>query len=105
MNENRIFSEVYGVLIALGNQFISCIPYNLIQTIMNSRHKNYVCKYDINKPLNEQKISKGALNIIAKLHLDYWCNSHKERKELYAILQENEKKANDQLLKNMFKKL
>lgn len=105
MNENRIFSEVYGVLVALDSQFISCIPYNLIKTIMNSRDKNYVCKYDINKPLSEQKISKEALNIIAKLHLDYWCNSQKEREELYEMLRENEKKANDQLLKNMFKKL
>lgn len=105
MNENRIFSEVYGVLVALGNQFTSRIPYNLIKAIMNSRDKNYECKYDINKPLNEQKISKEALNIIAKLHLDYWCNSPKEREDLYAMLQENEKKVNDQLLKNMFKKL
>ena len=105
MNENRVVAEVYGVLVALGNQFISCIPYNLIKTIMNSRDRTYVCKYDINKPLNEQKISKEALNIIAKLHLDYWCNSQKEREDLYAILQENEKKANDKLLKNMFKKL
>ena len=59
MNENRVFSEVYGLLVALGNKFISRVPYILIKAIMNSRDRTYVCKYDINKPLNEQKISKA----------------------------------------------
>lgn len=43
------------------------------------------------------------MSVIAKLHLDYWCDSKEERNKIYTILQNNEKKLNERLLKNIFR--
>lgn len=102
MKDNKVFSEVYSVLVALGPEYICCIPDEVIEIIIKSRDESYTIEIDKNKPLDEQNISNDAINIIAKLHMDYWCDSEKERKELYQLLENNEKKANEQLLKNMF---
>ena len=99
-----IFSEVYSVLLILGEKYIYRIPYNVLSTIRNARDIEYCPKYDRNKPLEEQKISRQALNIIAKLHYEYWCDSPEDRAKLYKILQNNERIVNERLMKCMFKR-
>lgn len=102
ITKNKIYSEVYSVLLSLGDTFISCIPRGILNTIKFSRDTEYTPVYDKNKPLYKQNISTEALNVIAKLHMDYWCDSSKEKTELYEQLHKNEEKANEKLLKNIF---
>lgn len=99
---NKVFSEVYSILLFLGDSFVSRIPRGIFNTIKFSRDTNYTPIYNRNIPLYEQDISIEALNIIAKLHIDYWCDSHEEKSELYLILQNNEKKANQKFIQKLF---
>ena len=109
MNINsNTYAEVNAVLESMAEEYTNKIPIKLKKLISNYRNKSYSVKYDLNKPLHEQNISKEALSIIALIHLNYWCKDETEKKELYKIFQDNEiKNENEKRLKyspnNLFK--
>ena len=49
-------------------------------------------KYVIEALENETNIMKDSLAMIALFHLNYWCESEEEKKEIEALLEENETK-------------
>ena len=109
MNINsNTYAEVNAVLESMAEEYTNKIPIKLKKLISNYRNNSYSVKYDFNKPLHEQNISKEALSIIALIHLNYWCKDEAEKKELYKIFQDNElKNENEKRLKyspnNLFK--
>ena len=105
---SNIYTEVDAVLDSIGEEYKSKVPIKLIKLIKKYKNDLYPVKYDLNKPLHEQNISKEALSIIALIHLNYWCKDENEKKELYKIFQDNEiKNENEKRLKyspnNIFK--
>ena len=104
MDNGKIFSEVYSVLLALGDDFINRLPKDILNIIEKTCDKNAIVELEINDLFEEYKISKPALNILAKLHYDYWCNSKEEKQKLYNLLIKNEKIVSKQLAENMFKR-
>ena len=109
MNINsNTYAEVNAVLESMAEEYTNKIPIKLKKLISNYRNKSYSVKYDLNKPLHEQNISKEALSIIALIHLNYWCKDETEKNKLYKIFQDNElKNENEKRLKyspnNLFK--
>lgn len=99
---DNIFSEVYNILLALGDNYISRIPAKVLQTIKNARNMQYSPMIYKDKSIDQQNVSKDAIDMIALLHINYWCYSEEEKNKLYNILKENEKKENQRLLKNIF---
>jgi len=102
MIEDTILSEVYAVLTALGDGYIDTIPPQIYFNIKDNRNLDYSPQIDKDKPLDEQNISNEAISVIAKLHLDYWCSSEKEKEQMNRLLDYNEAKLNDELTKNLF---
>lgn len=105
----EIYSEVYQILNLLGNEYIDKLPNSLFNMLKEKRDTNYIPKYNENKPLNEQNIKKETIEIIALLHLNYWCESEEEKNELKQILQNNESNYQQELRNkynpdNIFKK-
>lgn len=103
VNEQAIrnsYNEVYGILLALGNNFINKIPKeilnnitrNLTYTIENGKKIYNIPKYDLKVSLNIQRVSKEALSIIFYLYYNYWCVSDKEKNYLQNLIKNNEKK-------------
>ena len=96
----NLYNEVYGILLALGNNFIKKIPKeilniineNLTYTIENNKKIYDIPKYDLKVSLNIQGVSKEALSIIYYLYYNYWCASDKERNYLQNLIKNNEKK-------------
>lgn len=94
------YNEVYGILLALGNNFINKIPKeilnnitrNLIYKIENGKKIYDIPKYDLKVSLNIQGVSKEALSSIYYLYYNYWCTSNKERNYLQNLIKNNEKK-------------
>lgn len=94
------YNEVYGILLALGNNFINKIPKeilnnitrNLTYIIENGKKIYDIPKYDLKISLNIQGVSKEALSIIYYLYYNYWCASDKERNYLQNLIKNNEKK-------------
>lgn len=102
MKRDKVFSEVYSVLNTLGNKYIDKIPRNVFEIIENNRDLEYEPEIDQNKALNKQNISKEAINMIAKIDMDFWCKTDQEKKEFYRKLEDNEKRENIRLINNMF---
>lgn len=94
------YNEVYGILLALGNNFINKIPKeilnnitrNLTYIIENGKKIYDIPKYDLKISLNIQGVSKEALSIIYYLYYNYWCASDKEKNYLQNLIKNNEKK-------------
>ena len=59
--------------------------------------------------MNEQKLQKETIDILAMLTLNYWCNSEEEKAELTSMYSDNELKYQEELREkynpdNIFKK-
>lgn len=86
----RIYSEVYQVLMLLGNEYTDKLPSKLLTTIEEKRDINYNPIFKDNIALNQQNIKKEALSIIALMQLNYWCESDAEKEELKETFRKNE---------------
>lgn len=90
MNTNaKIYSEVDGVISAMGEEYRSKVPKKLKELILKHKDNSIDVKYDMSNPLTEQGISKEALSMIALIHLNYWCKNEEEKVELNRIFKEN----------------
>ncbi len=86
----RVFSEVYALLDALGDEYIHKLPYKLYQMIDNNRDVSYTPVYDTSSLLSGDGISRESLSMIALFHLNYWCETEEEKKDLQDLFERNE---------------
>lgn len=106
------YNELYGILLALGNNFINKIPkeilYNIYRNlsykVINGKKVYDTPKYDLNVSLNIQGISKDAISMLYALYYNFWCSSDKEKAYLQHVLKVNEskkEKAKSEAFKNV----
>lgn len=88
---NRAYSEVYEILKHMDSKYIKKIPRKLIETFENKKDKNHIIKIDVNKSLESQNISNKALQILAILNLNYWCEDENEKRKLLQMYAENDR--------------
>ena len=93
----EIYSEVYEILILLGNRFINELPNELFELIKKEKLDSYNPKYDLNVSLEEQNIKRESIAMIALFYLNYWCESEEEKEQLKKKFQENEDKYQKEL--------
>lgn len=91
------YSEVLEILKYISEKDYNKIPKEKIDIFKSNANKEYIVKYDPNKTLDEQNISKIAQGIIAILYRDYWTSKEKRDKILslekeYKYYHEEEKK-------------
>lgn len=107
------YSEVLEILKYISKEDYDKIPNSKIELFETNYNKDYIFKYNPNKTLDEQNVSKTAKAIIAILFRDYWATEiQKEKiisKQNYDRMKlEEEKKArynSDNLFKNNEKKI
>ena len=105
----EIYSEVYGILNMLGNNYIMKLPSSLYQMIEEEKSNEYNPKYDSEVALEEQNIRRESISMIALFHLNYWCSSNEEKENLKTIFKDNETKYQTELRRkynpdNLFKR-
>lgn len=88
----EIYSEVYSILNLLGDDYIRKLPSSLYEMIREEKINEYNPQYDLNLALEEQKIKREAISMIALFHLNYWCNSDNEKSELTSLFKTNDDK-------------
>lgn len=88
----EIYSEVYSILILLGNSYISKLPKSLFEMIEDEKLDTYNPQYTEDKSLTEQNVKRESLSMIALFHLNYWCNSDEEKQQLKQLFKTNEEK-------------
>ena len=107
------YSEVLEILKYISKEDYEKIPNSKIELFETNHNKDYIFKYNPNKTLDEQNVSKIAKAIIAILFRDYWATEiQKEKiitKQNYDRKQLEEKKKerynSDNLFKNNEKKI
>ena len=88
---NKSLAEVYEVLKHLSQIEYNKIPKETIDIIVQNKDNNYKWKYDENKILSEQNLSREAVAILSYINLEYLLNNEK-RKLMEEIYEMNEKK-------------
>ena len=68
------YSQLYSILIMLGNRYIEKIPENIINMIISNMDKENIPKYEINDISENTDISENVRKIINKFNLEYWKN-------------------------------
>lgn len=107
------YSEVLEILKYISKEDYEKIPNSKIELFATNHNKEYIFKYNPNKTLDEQNVSKTAKAIIAILFRDYWATElQKEKiiaKQNYDRIQLEEKKKerynSDNIFKNNKKKI
>ncbi len=107
------YSEVLEILKYVSKEDYEKIPNSKIELFETNHNKEYVFKYNPNKTLDEQNVSKTAKAIIAILFRDYWATEiQKEKiinKQNYDRMKLEEEKRTrynpDNLFKNNEKKV
>lgn len=74
------YSEVLGILRYITKEDYEKIPKSKIELFEANQNKEYIFKYNPNKTLNEQNVSKTAKAIIAILFRDYWATELQKEK-------------------------
>ena len=93
-NQNIVYTQVYTVLLSLGEEYIKKIPNDVFNTIKNNRDEDYIFEINPNNPLSEQNLLDESNALLAYLKLEYWCQTDDEKKELQQLLKFNEEKQN-----------
>lgn len=91
------YAEVDYIIHHMNEKYVEKIPTKLLQffaTIKDPEHEVYV---NPRVPLQNQNLKKYTLELIALLHLKYWCEDEERRKELYNKMVENQRKLDDQM--------
>ena len=74
------YSEVLEILKYISKEDYEKIPNSKIELFETNHNKDYIFKYNPNKTLNEQNVSKTAKAIIAILFRDYWATEIQKEK-------------------------
>ena len=109
LKTKEIYSEVYEILILLGDSFINRLPKELFDIVKREKSNSYKPKYDISCCLETQNIQRQSIAMLALFYLNYWCESEEEKNMLRKIFKDNEIKYQEELkgkynCDNIFKK-
>lgn len=101
------YAEVDYIIHHMNEKYISKVPEKLLHffaTIKDPEHEIYV---NPRVPLQNQNLKKYTLELLALIHLKYWCEDEERRRELYNKMIENQQKLDEQMrekynIDNMF---
>ena len=108
-NEKKIYSEVLGVLLTLGNDYCEKVPSKVFTFLEDNCDHENIPEYDKNTRIEDLNISEEARMFLVMLKIKYWCKDEKEREEVRNLLKDNEILYNKEIREkydpdNIFKK-
>lgn len=90
------YAEVLDIIEHMDEELVDKIPQKFIKFLKENSLKEYEVKFDYSEGLKSVKLKPETSAVMAIIYMNYLCN--KESKEEYMkILQENEKKHQDEL--------
>lgn len=88
--EDKVYSQVYGLIKLVGKEYQDMLPDKVKKTIENKRDKNYTPKYSVDIPLEKQNIYSDSMAILANIQYNYWCKTAEEKKAFLDELKQND---------------
>lgn len=93
----KAYAEVDYIIKHMNEKYYDKIPQSLQKFFEEIKEPHYEVYVDPYKPLQEQGLTKYALEIIALLHIKYWCEDPTRKEELLEKMKENQEKFETQL--------
>lgn len=84
------YTEVNYIINHMNERYVEMIPKKLRDFFANLSDPNYEININPHIPLESQGLRRYTLEIIAIMHLKYWCTNEERKQELYNIMLKNE---------------
>jgi len=97
IDDIRAYAEVDYIINHMNQKYIDKVPKKILAFFSELKDPNYYVKVDPYVPLQNQGLKRYTLEIIALLHLKYWCEDEERKKELYGIMLRNQEKLEEQM--------
>lgn len=91
--------EILTILNLLEDEKKKQIPENVIEFFEENKSENYFANIVPDTPLENQKLLPETIDMLAVLKLNYWCDDKEEKEKLISLLNGNEKKYQNELIK------
>ncbi len=93
----KAYAEVDYIIHHMNERYLEMLPSKLVNFFEEMKDPEYEVYVDPRKPLYSQNLQKYTLEIIALLHLKYWCEDEERRQELYNRMETNQVKFEEKL--------
>jgi len=97
LNDIRAYAEVDYIINHMNEKYREKVPQKMLKFFSEFKDPNHIIKINPYRPLQEQGLQRYALEIIALLHLKYWCDNEERKKELYGLMAKNQEKLDMQM--------
>lgn len=86
------YAEVDYIIKHMNERYIEMLPEHLRSFFETMKDPEYEVYVDPHRPLQNQGLQKYTLEIIALLHVKYWCEDQERKKELLETMRKNQEK-------------
>ncbi len=97
IDDIRAYAEVDYIIHHMNQRYIDMLPFKLLNFFDKFKDPEWDVYVDPRVPLQNQGLMKYSLEIIAVLHVKYWCTNEKRRQELLKKMQENQNRSDEAL--------
>ena len=84
------YTEVNYIISHMNERYIEMIPIQLRKFFQDLSDPDYEVKINPHLPLETQGLQRYTLEIIAIMHLKYWCLNEERKQELYSLMLKND---------------
>ena len=95
----RAYSEVDYIINHMNRKYVDMVPKKLLKFFSEMKDPTYEVKVNPYIPLDKQNLSHYSLELLALMHLKYWCQDETRKKELYGIMLSNDSSFVEECLK------
>ena len=97
LEDIRAYAEVNYIINHMNVKYKNMVPEKMLAFFETFKDPNHVIELNPYVPLQNQGLQRYTLEIIALLHLKYWCENEERKQELYDIMLRNQEKLDEQM--------
>ena len=86
----RAYAEIDYIINHLNEKYREMVPDKLLKFFNDFKDPTIEIKVDPYVPLEKQGLQRYTLEILALLHLKYWCQDEERKQELYEKMKRNQ---------------
>jgi hypothetical protein len=97
LEDIQAYAEVDYIIHHMNERYIEKVPTKLLDFFKSVKDPTYDVYVNPHIPLQDQGLKRYTLEILAILHVKYWCENEQRKAELLAMMQENQDKLETQI--------
>lgn len=97
LEDIQAYAEVDYIINHMNEKYRDMLPEKMKKFFSEYKDPTYEVKINPYVPLENQGLKKYTLEIIALLHLRYWCENENRKKELYEMMIDNQERLESQI--------